>query len=108
MRAVSEGAAVGQDRTIGVLIPLVSGPYFGTVLTGIMREATASGYRSIVVQTLDAALGDAHPEQRQMLMDLGCQRAQGYLFARPLTPDQLAEFTPLHLGTPPSVGVSPG
>jgi len=47
-------------------------------------------------------------EQQRMLMDLGCQRAQGYLFARPLTPGQLAEFVPLHLGTPPSVEVSPG
>ena len=47
-------------RTIGVLTPLVAGPYFGGVLTGIAREAAAAGSGVVVVQTLDPVLGDAH------------------------------------------------
>ena len=70
---------MGQERTIGVLIPLVSGPYFGTVLTGIAREATASGYRSIVVQTLDAALGDAHPGVPEHVERVAWERVAGVI-----------------------------
>ena len=46
--------------TIGVLTPLVSGPYFGAVLAGIGRVAQRAGAAVVVVQTLDPAVGDTH------------------------------------------------
>src|SRR5665811_2276937 len=93
MRAVSEGAAVGQERTIGVLIPLVSGPYFGTVLTGIMKEATASGYRSVVVQTFDAALGDTHPGVPEHVERVAWERVAGVIIVTAaVTPEYLADL----------------
>ncbi len=45
-------------RTYGVLVPLVSGPYYGAVLGGIAAHARTKGGRSLAIQTLDAAVGD--------------------------------------------------
>ncbi len=49
---------MSEERTYGVLVPLVSGPYFGAVLAGIAGAAAELGGRSLAIQTLDAALGD--------------------------------------------------
>ena len=54
------GEPVQEKKSIAVLTPLVAGPYFGAVVAGIAAEAAASGLRTIVVQTLDPALGDTH------------------------------------------------
>jgi diguanylate cyclase (GGDEF)-like protein/PAS domain S-box-containing protein len=48
-----------------------------------------------VAQTLGVsttAEGVEHPEQHDLLTSLGCDNLQGYLFARPLTPDAVATF----------------
>ena len=49
----------------------------------------------VLSQTLDAQLlieGVEEPEQLVILKQLGCHLYQGYLFSRPLTPDQVVGY----------------
>jgi len=45
-----------QGPTFGVLCALTGGYYFGEILSGVVRAASAAGGRAIVIQTSDAGL----------------------------------------------------
>lgn len=66
-----------DGRTIGVITSLVSGPYFGAVLTGVAKQASASGLRVVVFQTLDAAGGDEHPGVPESVEHVAWERVSG-------------------------------
>lgn len=60
-----------------------------------------------IADTLDVqviAEGIEHPEQRDLLAAMGCPLGQGYLFARPLTPDQARAFIDQHTAPVAPVG----
>ncbi|WP_050348130.1 putative bifunctional diguanylate cyclase/phosphodiesterase [Arsenicicoccus sp. oral taxon 190] len=65
-------------------------------LTDIVSDASARGFIESIVHLCRSigreplAEGVEVPEQRSILVDLGCPAMQGYLFARPLPLDQLA------------------
>ncbi|MFJ8435298.1 putative bifunctional diguanylate cyclase/phosphodiesterase [Kitasatospora sp. NPDC094019] len=74
------------------------------LVEGIARIADTLGVQVI-------AEGIEHPDQRDLLAAMGCPLGQGYLFARPLTPDQARAFIEQHTapaadrpGVPPSPG----
>lgn len=68
-----------DGRTIGVLTPLVAGPYFGAVLSGVAQAAAAHGVRSVVVQTLDAAVGDTHQGVPHLTSHVGWEQCAGVI-----------------------------
>ncbi|MGG3449397.1 LacI family DNA-binding transcriptional regulator [Domibacillus aminovorans] len=41
----------GKTETIGVILPFVNHPYFGTILNGIASAAEKSGFKLMIVQT---------------------------------------------------------
>lgn len=43
--------ARGKTETIGVILPFVSHPYFGIILSGIASAAEKNGYKLMIVQT---------------------------------------------------------
>jgi diguanylate cyclase (GGDEF)-like protein len=47
---------LGEVLTVGVLAPLLGGHYFGGILTGVARSASAAGCRAIAVQTFDPGM----------------------------------------------------
>jgi EAL domain-containing protein (putative c-di-GMP-specific phosphodiesterase class I) len=55
-----------------------------TIAETIIAMARSLGLRVV-------AEGVEREEQRRVLRDLGCDRAQGYLFQAPLWPEELAE-----------------
>ncbi len=83
-----------DERTYGVLVPLVSGPYFGAVLAGIAEAANALGGRSLVVQTLDAALGDDYVGVPDVVEQVGWERMDGLIVVTNAAPgDALQDFS---------------
>jgi diguanylate cyclase (GGDEF)-like protein len=68
-----------DGRTIGVLTPLVAGPYFGEILTGISREAAAAGHGVVVIQTLDPAVGDTHAGVPRLEGHVGWDHVAGFV-----------------------------
>ncbi|MEV0188108.1 EAL domain-containing protein [Kitasatospora purpeofusca] len=74
------------------------------LVEGIARIADTLGVQVI-------AEGIEHTDQRDLLAAMGCPLGQGYLFARPLTPDQARAFIEQHTvpvderpGVPPATG----
>lgn len=57
-------------------------------------EAVVKMARALGVATI--AEGVEEPEQAQLLKQLGCARAQGYLYSRPLPADELEPFLKSH------------
>ena len=68
-----------DGRTIGVLTPLVAGPYFGSLLSRLAHAAAAHGVRSVVVQTLDAAIGDTHSGAPHLTGQVGWEQYAGVI-----------------------------
>ena len=64
-----------------------------SIVAAIIAMAAALGLNVI-------AEGVETEAQRRQLEDLGCAQAQGYLFARPLAPDQFVEATAILAGGP--------
>jgi len=62
------------------------------IVAGII--ALARGLNAEVI-----AEGIETPEQRDLINDLGCRLVQGYLFARPMTPDDAFHFAERTLAT---------
>ena len=65
------------DRSF--VIGLTGGDSSGAIVRAIIALAESLRLTSV-------AEGVETPEQRQRLLDLGCQQAQGYLFAQPMLP----------------------
>ncbi|MBX9244982.1 EAL domain-containing protein [Actinotalea ferrariae] len=81
---------MSEGRIIGVLTPLVSGPYFGAMLAGIDEAATAGGHRTVVVQTLDshgAEPGDAHRAVARIRAHVAWDRVDGVVVVTDAAPD---------------------
>jgi EAL domain-containing protein (putative c-di-GMP-specific phosphodiesterase class I) len=72
------GAATGDDQLLSV-------QQQQTLVGAIIAMAHALD-RSVVAEGVETV------EQMRTLVQLGCERAQGFLFARPMPPEQLAEF----------------
>src|SRR5690242_109738 len=47
---------LGGVLTVGVLAPLLGGHYFGGILTGVARSASAAGCQAIAVQTVNPGM----------------------------------------------------
>jgi EAL domain-containing protein (putative c-di-GMP-specific phosphodiesterase class I) len=56
----------------------------------VLIQATVLVARALGIQTV--AEGVETPEQARLLDELGCSMAQGYLFGRPMLPDDLAHW----------------
>jgi EAL domain-containing protein (putative c-di-GMP-specific phosphodiesterase class I) len=63
------------------------------LIEAILRLAQTLGLETV-------AEGVERPEQASLLRALGCHYAQGYLFARPLPPEQVDTFFPPQAPTP--------
>ncbi len=64
--------------TIGVLAPVTGGFYFGDIIAGVERVVTASGGRTVVLQTLDAgSSGDEVVEVPSVPAPIGRDRLDG-------------------------------
>lgn len=77
-----------DGRVIGVLTPLVSGPYFGALLAGINEAARAAGHRTVVVvRTLDSdAAGDGPPDPSAAMTRLAWERVDGVVVVTDAAP----------------------
>ena len=65
------------------------------IVQGVIGLARSFGYRII-------AEGVETSDQGQMLLQMGCQLAQGYYFARPMPVDEFVQW--MANGHPPGVG----
>ncbi|MEO8695922.1 MAG: EAL domain-containing protein [Acidimicrobiales bacterium] len=64
-------------------------------LLSVQQQQTLVGAIIAMAHALDRSVvaeGVETVEQMRTLVTLGCERAQGFLFARPMPPDELAEF----------------
>ena len=65
--------------TIGVLTPLGAGPFFGFALVGVAAAAHKAGARTLVVQTVDARVGDAHMDVPDFHVPVGWDHVDGFV-----------------------------
>ncbi|WP_199425086.1 EAL domain-containing protein [Actinotalea solisilvae] len=93
-----------DGRIIGVLTPLVSGPYYGALLAGINETAAAAGMRTVVVQTLDPQVGDTHPDVPELRAHLARDRVDGLVVVTDAAPS--AHLADLHRAGVPLVLLS--
>ncbi|OES46263.1 LacI family DNA-binding transcriptional regulator [Domibacillus iocasae] len=78
--------ARGKTETIGVILPFVSHPYFGTILGGIAAAAEKSGYKLMIVQT------NYHTAQEIEAMDmLKLKQVDGLIITSRECPIELVE-----------------
>ena len=68
-------------------------------LLSVQQQQTLVGAIIAMAHALDRSVvaeGVETIEQMRTLVQLGCERAQGFLFARPMPADELADFVRAH------------
>ena len=82
-----------QGRTIGFLAPAIHGYFWGNVLTGVVRTATARGGRVMAIQAFDAGLVD-FPNEERFTARLGWQSIDALVVGQAAVTDAyLREFS---------------
>ena len=71
----------GDVPSIGVLLPLVSGFYFGGILEGIGRGAAAAGFTTVAFQCLPAGVtvADHHNAPAGLIQPVGWNHLRGFI-----------------------------
>ena len=88
--------ALGQGAVTFIIVMSVFFPVLYNLLTGIrviqpvLVEAILQIGRTLGLCTV--AEGIEHPAQQERLLELGCERGQGYYFAAPAPADEVAAF----------------
>jgi diguanylate cyclase (GGDEF)-like protein/PAS domain S-box-containing protein len=68
-----------RRAVIGVLTPLAAGPFFGQTLVGIAGAVRRAGASTLVIQTVDARVGEAHIDIPDMEAAVGWNQVDGFV-----------------------------
>lgn len=82
--------AVHRSRTIGVVVPNLANPFYGTLVRQIVSLCEANGYHSLLADSFESIDGERRAIQRMV-----CERIEGLLIVPTNYTQPNADFIPL-------------